>query len=78
MSEQEIHGFVSPGEYRRFVQFVEDNVSSGHFEEIPVDPNYGKGKVFGGRWFKELSTGEIWRLIPPDYPFRGLWEQVES
>ena len=41
-----------------------------------VDPNYEKGLIFGGRWFEDRSTNEIRRLVPPDFPFRGLWEKV--
>jgi hypothetical protein len=73
---EEIHGFVSPEEYDRFVLYIEDQVKSGVAEEITPDSNYGKGEIYGGRWFKDLETGKIWRLVPPDFPFRGLWESV--
>ena len=39
-------------------------------------PRYGKGMIFGGRWFEHIETREIWRLAAPDFPFRGLWERV--
>lgn len=74
---EEIHGFQSPGEYRRFVVYLEKVVGEGHVVEVPGDPNYGPGKLFGGQWFKDLESGEVWRLIPPDPPFLGLWERVE-
>ncbi len=32
--------------------------------------------IYGGRWFCCCECGKIWRLIPPDYPFKGLWEPV--
>jgi hypothetical protein len=73
---EEIHGFTSPGEYDRFVQYIHDQVASGHAEEVDVDDDYGRGEIYGGRWFKDIETGEVWRLIPPDPPFRGLWERV--
>lgn len=74
---EEIHGFQSPGEFNRFIRYIENQISSGEAEEVIPDPNYGKGKVYGGRWFKNLETGEIWRLVPPDIPFKGLWEPVK-
>ena len=74
---EEIHGFSSPGEYNRFVKYIEKQVSEKISEEIDPDLNYGKGEIYGGRWFKDLDTGEIWRLIEPDIPFKGLWEKVE-
>jgi hypothetical protein len=52
-------------------------VAPGDAIERTVDPNYGKGMIFGGRWFEDRGTKEIWRLAPPDFPFRGLWEKVD-
>jgi hypothetical protein len=48
---EEIHGFQSPAEYDRFVSYIEDQVSTGVARERDVDPHYGKGMIFGGRWF---------------------------
>lgn len=73
---EEIHGFASPGEYTRFVRYIEGQVSAGFVREIESDNDYGRGEIYGGRWFCDVETGEIWRLVPPDFPFRGLWEPV--
>lgn len=75
---EEIHGFASPGEYKRFVQYIEGQVASGIARELPPDAQYGKSMIYGGRWFQDAQTGAIWRLVAPDPPFRGLWEQVVS
>lgn len=72
----EIDGFVSPGEFDRFVGYLREQVASGMAEEVPVDPCYGPGEIYGGRWYRSLATGEVWRLVPPDPPFTGLWERV--
>ena len=72
-----IDGFNSPGEYRRFCTYFEKQVASGDALERTADPDYGKGMIFGGRWFEDRNTKEIWRLVPPDFPFRGLWEKVD-
>lgn len=74
----EIRGFASPGEYRRFVCYLEDQIANGHARELPSDPDYVKGMISGGRWFEEAETGSVWRLVEPDFPFRGLWEPVRS
>jgi hypothetical protein len=73
---EEIHGFASPGEYKRFVKYVEGQTASGTARELPVDPLYGVGMIYGGRWFQDVETGAVWRLVAPDPPFRGLWEPV--
>jgi hypothetical protein len=75
---EEIHGFASPGEYKRFVQYIEEQVVSGVVKEQRADPLYGKDMICGGRWFQDLETGAVWRLVAPDYPFRGLWEPLAS
>jgi len=73
---EEIHGFSGPGEYERFVRYIHGQVASGHADEVEADGEYGRGEIYGGRWFKDRETGQIWRLVPPDPPFRGLWEPV--
>ena len=73
---EEIHGFTTPGEYKRFVQYLEEQVVAGVAKELPAAPLYRKGMIYGGRWFQDIETGAIWRLVQPDPPFRGLWEPV--
>jgi len=73
---EEIHGFSGPGESERFVRYIHGQVASGHADEVEADGEYGRGEIYGGRWFKDRETGQIWRLVPPDPPFRGLWEPV--
>jgi len=73
---EEIHGFASPGEYERFVRYLEGQVETGIAREVAVDPRYGRGMIYGGRWFQDAEKGFVWRLVPPDPPFKGLWEPV--
>jgi len=73
---EEIHGFTSLGEYNRFVLYIGDQVATGHIREIDSDPEYGQGEIYGGRWFEDICSGDVWRLVPPDIPFKGLWEPV--
>jgi hypothetical protein len=73
---EEIHGFASPGEFSRFVQYIENQVTAGDAEELKPDPSYQRGQIYGGRWFRDIESGEIWRLVEPDIPFKGLWEPV--
>ena len=74
---EEINGFSSPGEYKRFVEYIERQIAEGAAQEIPMDEGYHKGELYGGRWFQESASGEVCRLLEPDFPFRGLWERVE-
>ena len=51
----EIHGFMSPGEFKRFVQYLEGQLANGVVREQPADPLYGKGMIYGGRWFQDID-----------------------
>lgn len=73
----EIHGFLSPSEYQRFVEYIENQVTNGVVKEVDADPNYGEGRLYGGRWFEIIDSGDVWRLIQPDFPFKGLWMPVK-
>lgn len=74
---QEIRGFVSPGEFERFKRYLERQVAAGAALEVDCDPAYGHGEIYGGRWFRDLESGEVWRLVAPDPPFTGVWERVQ-
>lgn len=69
---EEIDGFNSPGAYRRFCTYIEKKMASGDALERTAYPNYGKGMIFGGRWFEDRGTKQIWRLVPPDFPVQRL------
>lgn len=69
--------FTSVGEYDRFCKYLERQIAEGIAEEIPEDPNYGLGEVYGGRWYRDLDSGEIWRLFEPDGPWGGTFERFE-
>ena len=72
----EVNGFYDYDEYTRFCHMIEGFVTNKLLVEVPVDPDYHEGMIYGGRWFRCCECGKIWRLIPPDYPFKGLWEPV--
>ena len=74
---EEVRGFASLGEYQRFCHYIEGEVARGAAKERRPADSYHKGLVFGGRWFEDIETEEIWRLVAPDFPFRGLWERVD-
>jgi hypothetical protein len=74
---ESIHGFVSPIEFQRFCAWLEDQVQSGLVEEVEVDQE----KLYFGddeKWFRCKESGKIWRRVTPEFPFRGLWDAVNS
>jgi len=52
-------------------------VADGRVSIVPTNPSYDFGCVAGGRWFQWMATGVVWRLVPPDFPFTGLFEPVD-
>jgi hypothetical protein len=54
-------------------------MASGDALERTAYPNYGKGMIFGGRWFEDRGTKQIWRLVPPDFPCsEAYWKRLIS
>lgn len=76
-SWEKIPEFSSPSEYQRLVEYLIAQVKSGSAKEVACDMDYGKGEVYGGRWFQDVGSGQVWRLVSPDFPFKGLWEPIE-
>lgn len=74
----EIDEFKTPEEYDRFQQKINELVNLGEIREIPVSPDCGPGEIYGGRWFLNQQTEQVWRLVAPDFPFRGLWEPLHK
>lgn len=73
----EIHGFDSPGEYRRFLTWIADGLTDGSLEEVAVERRYSGSELFEERWFRAQS-GQLWRLVAPEPPFRGVFVMVDT
>lgn len=74
---EEIHGFDSPYDFERFCAYIKSQLEAKNLVSVKCDSKYEKGLIFGGEWYKCTECNEIWRLVPPDFPFTGLWEKVE-
>ncbi|MHC1713199.1 MAG: hypothetical protein AB9872_13710 [Solidesulfovibrio sp.] len=72
---EEIHGFYSPYEFKRFVKWIENEAVSGFAKEVQVKHPYLCN--LQERWFCFDSFGEVWRLVYPDPPFTGYWGKGE-
>lgn len=76
---QEIREFSSVIEYNRFNKYLFKKLSEGEIEELEPE-EYFHGKNPWGenkdRWFKDCSSEGKWRLVPPDFPFKGFFEKI--
>lgn len=68
-------GFQLPSEFARFERWIADQVKAGIAIEIPASASH-QGSLPDEKWYRHLASGEVWRLISPDFPFRGTFEQV--
>lgn len=69
---EEIRSFNSPGEFQRFLVWVDAQVQSGECEELFIRDDSVKNT--DSRLFRCISTGDTWRLTFPDPGyFSGSW-----
>lgn len=71
---EEINGFFSIGEFEKFQKYIEGFTKDGDLIEIPVQKYYAG---FPEKWYKCNKCLQIWRLVYPDFPFKGIWEKVK-
>ena len=64
--------FRTPSEYKALLDTIE---RSGCLSEVPVSQAYDN---VGSkeRWFACAKCGRHWRLVDPDPPFTGIWQEV--
>jgi hypothetical protein len=72
---EEIDGFQSYFEFKKFIEWIESQIIENMVSEIPVKDSYA-GSGFNERWFQCLSSKSVWRLVYPDGPFHGYWGAV--
>lgn len=70
-----IDSFHSYSEYERFQTWIFSQLNEGSIEELPVMAYYISAQL-NEKWFKCKDNKEVWRLVPPDPPFKGFWGPV--
>lgn len=72
-----IDDFQSLSEFNHFVAWIHEQVRLGNVDKIPVLQPYLNASTFEEQWFREKSSGDIWRLVWPDSPFTGLFDRID-
>ena len=78
---KEIKEFKSYLEFHQFVKYLDDRLAEKELNEIePKVYFHGKSQLGldEDRWFQANSSLDVWRLVPPDFPFKGLFERVHN
>lgn len=71
-----ISGFNGWSEFERFETWMQMQIADGLAEERPVIKPYNQVCCFKEKWFVHKPSLQVWRLVWPEPPFTGLFEQV--
>ena len=71
---KKIEDFQSYAEFDQFVEWMNDQIASGHAQELPIEKPYRGTPLFEEKWFLHIDSGQIWRLVWPDAPFTVIFE----
>ncbi|MDR2087766.1 MAG: hypothetical protein LBP73_00230 [Clostridiales Family XIII bacterium] len=71
---EKIEGFCSMGEFERFQRYINGILEDGNLIEVPVKSKYAG---FVEQWYKCSDCEQTWRLVHPDFPFKGIWDTVK-
>lgn len=71
---EKIDRFHSIGEFERFQRYVDGLLKDRDLVEVPVQKKYAG---FIEQWYKCPGCEQVWRLVHPDFPFKGIWDIVK-
>lgn len=72
----QIKRFDSWEHFHEIEDTLNNMVIKKELEEIHVSEPYANSTLLEERWFK-CQCGDIWRLVKPDFPFKGIFEKVK-
>jgi hypothetical protein len=72
-----IQHFDSLRHYEDFLKSINADMDSGSVRQKPLDSKRAWGTAWDEKWFECVENGEVWRLVAPDPPFRGVFKPVE-
>ena len=75
---EKINDFRRYSEFDQFVEWINDQVTSNLAKELPVKNRYIGSTIFQEKWFLHISSGQVWRVVWPDFPFTGVFEPIEK
>ena len=71
---KESDDFSSIYEYKNLLLAIEDAKHHNLIEQIPVGAKRYVAQVES--WYREMSSGSVYSLIPPEFPAKGYWGPV--
>lgn len=74
---EEIRGFNSLSEFDRFLKYIKGLLKENYLTQVTVTQKYANSQIFKEQWYECTGCKQIWRLVTPDFPFKGLWERIQ-
>ena len=71
----------TPGVFNSFSDYEahkKELINSGLFVAVPVAQPYANVGGLEEAWYKCKHCNCLWRLVEPDPPFKGIWQQVDQ
>jgi hypothetical protein len=68
--------FDSLREFTELQRMLMEAINRGYIEEVPVMNKHPM--LSTEKWYRDEQTGEIFCLVPPDFPARGSWLKVDT
>ena len=65
----------SSEDFDELQRMLAEAIDRGYVEEVPVMKKHPMVHVIN--WYRDKESGEIYSLVPPDFPARGRWEKVD-
>ncbi|QNU68611.1 hypothetical protein EHE19_009540 [Ruminiclostridium herbifermentans] len=65
---EEINEFFSVTEFEKFQNYIERLINDGKLVEVLVQKPYAD---FPEQWYQCKLCSQVWRLVHPDFPFKG-------
>lgn len=75
---EKIDGFQSYLEFEDFLDFINEQIQIGNARKLQVEKPYMGVTSIDESWYLHIESDQVWRLVWPDPPFTGLFEQVNS
>jgi hypothetical protein len=73
-----IDRFNSLAHYEEFLRWITGQIAEGRAQAVPMDPAKAWGTAWDEHWYECLASNDVWRLVGPDPPFRGIFKKVEA
>jgi len=73
-----IERFQSLAHYEQFLTSINEQVKEGRAKAVPLDPAKAWGNAWDEHWYQCIAANELWRLVAPDPPFRGVFKRLDN